>query len=156
MTDYDRIKSSLMALLLDVLDRTDYHALYPCLVVKQNADKTLELKPDSAKIPPMSKVPIRLGIPGASVTLEDGARVLLGFAGGDPKRPIATLWEASSIDVLTLNAGDKKVAVVGSVTVGHSHSYVLMAGPSPVTGTIASATDTIANGTPILKAPEAG
>lgn len=45
---------------------------------------------------------------------------------------------------VVVNAGTKKVAVVGDVTTGHTHAFAMTAGPYPVTGTITSATDTIA------------
>ena len=54
---------------------------------------------------------------------------------------------------VVVNAGTKKVAVVGDVTTGHTHAFALTAGPYPVAGTITSATDTIstAAGSPRFK-----
>lgn len=150
MEMFDRIYSALRKLVDDATARMDYHALYPCDVVKQNADKTLELQPDNPRIPPMSKVPIRLGIPGATVTIEEGARVLLGFAGGDPNRPIASLWESSTITVLTINGGSVPLAKIGSTTAPHTHSGT--AGPYPVM--LSSEITTIDdNGVPELLVP---
>ena len=54
---------------------------------------------------------------------------------------------------VVVNAGTKKVAVVGDVTTGHTHAFSLTAGPYPVVGSITSATDTIstAAGSPRFK-----
>jgi hypothetical protein len=77
--------------------QTDYFALYPGRVAKQNADGTLEVKIDSPRIPGMSKLPIRHGIPGVTaIEVATGARVLVGFEGADPSRPFACLWEGAN------------------------------------------------------------
>jgi len=100
------ILESLRAIIDARLRRLDYHALYSSTVLAQNADGTLELQPDDARFGTgVSKVPIRLGIPGASVRVRAPSRVLLGFDNGDPRLPIATLWDTSSLDTLNLTAG---------------------------------------------------
>src|SRR5512133_210126 len=75
--------------------RLDYQALYPCTVVAQDGLGRLDLLPDDAKIrgTGFQGVPILSGLPGFVSTVAPGARVLLGFRGGDPQRPFAALWE---------------------------------------------------------------
>lgn len=76
-----------------------------------------------------------------------------------PKEPTCTIRVRAdgSIDVVSktgqnvrlysdAQTADKPVAKEGSGTTGHTHSYALTAGPYTVTGTITSATDTIAVG----------
>ena len=59
--------------------RLDRLALYPARVVAQSADLTrLDLQPDDSRIPPCAGVPIRHGLPGVTVTVAAGSRVLLG------------------------------------------------------------------------------
>lgn len=104
--------------------RLDRLALYPARVVAQSADKTrLDLQPDDARIPPCAGVPIRHGLPGVTVTVAAGARVLLGYAAGDPMQPYAALWEAGSVVSLSVNGGSTRVARVGDTVASHTHSY---------------------------------
>jgi hypothetical protein len=86
------------------LQPVDYFALYPARVAKQNATKTLELVPDDSRLPQLSNVPIRLGIPGTTVEVAADARVLVGFENGNPNQPVATLWEASGLVKLVFGA----------------------------------------------------
>ena len=145
----DRVKGAFRALVRLAMRRIDYVALYPAKVAAQNQDGTLELMPEHSKVPPMSKVPIRLGIPGATVRVSAGARVLVGFENGDPKRPYAGLWDTASLVEFVIDGGSNAVARVGSTTQGHVHSGT--AGPYPVS--LVSATDTIANGFDKMKVP---
>ena len=92
--------------------RVDFFAQYPCRMVAQNADGSLELRPDDVRLPAMSRVPIRYGIPDVVATVSPGARVLLGFEGGNPAHPVATLWESGSILSLVLAGGTKGAARV--------------------------------------------
>ncbi len=101
MTALDAIKAGLEAFIANRTARIDYCALYPCTVVSQSG-QLLELQPDSDKVPPISNVPLRLGMPGVEVTVAPGSRVLLGFEAADPRRPVATVWEASSLQSITL------------------------------------------------------
>jgi hypothetical protein len=98
--------------------------MYPAKVVSQSGNQ-LELLPDDTRIPPLSNVPMRLGVPGITATVAPGSRVLLGWAAGDPQKPVATLWESSSVTSLnisattiTLNGGVANVARAGVDTAG--------------------------------------
>jgi hypothetical protein len=106
--------------------RVDYLASYPATAVAQNGDGTLEIKPDDSRLPSLSGVPIRYGVPGVSAQIANGGRVLLAFAGGDPAKPIATVWEAASVVSLTvaasaihLGAGATEALVKGTSYAGH-------------------------------------
>lgn len=104
---FDRLKGAVADLVRQLTGHTDYHALYPAEVRAQNEDKTLELRPGSTKLPGFSRVAIRHGLPGVTVTVKQGARVLLGFEGGNPEKPYAALWTADSLDTLTVEAETK-------------------------------------------------
>jgi len=140
--ELDRIKGGLLALIRDLVAPTDYHALYPCTVVSQNADGSLELRAESTKVSVPSKVPILLGLPGARAKLEAGASVLLGFEGGDPRRPRAMLWGESVITELALNGG-----TVGLAKADHTHSVTVTAGQLSGAN-VAAANGTISCGPP--------
>lgn len=83
----------------------DYAQPYTATVVGQNADGTLELRSGDARIPNMSKVPIRCGIPGV-VKAEVPTRsvAIVEFENGDPARPVVTGWLAGSATRLAVDA----------------------------------------------------
>lgn len=93
----DRVKTYFARLVDGITRRVDWMAWYAAKVVSQNADGTLELAPDEPRVPGLSKVPIRLGVPGVSVKVAPGSRVLVGFENGDPRRPVASIWEKSTL-----------------------------------------------------------
>lgn len=108
-SELDRVKDGLMKMVrkfthMFIVDSIDHLAAYQCTVVTQNADGTLDLKPDDTRLPAYVSVPIRYGVPGISATVSNGARILLEFAGGNPQRPIATVWEMASVTSLTVRA----------------------------------------------------
>lgn len=99
-----------------VLPRLDPLACYPATVVSQGDDGTVDLKPDSRRFGVgLAAVPIRHGLPGVSVRVRVGARVLLGFEGGDPQRPYCALWEAGGLESITVEASAKILLKAPSV-----------------------------------------
>ena len=130
----DKTKQGLAAFIRSVLSRTDFLAMYPCQIVSQNSDSTLELKPDDARLPPYSNVPLRLGIPGCTVTVASGSRALVGWYAGDPSKPFAALFESSTViklnvsaNTISLNSGSSGVGRVGDA-VSSSAAFVTWLG----------------------------
>jgi hypothetical protein len=103
----DRILAALERIVGQIFARVDYMALYPCNIDSQNGDGTLELTPDNEKIKGLSKVPLRVGIPGCEVKVSPGAKVLLGFEDGNPSKPYAALFTADSLKELNITASAK-------------------------------------------------
>ena len=64
-----------------------YRSSWPAaLAAPQNADGTVDVTCDDARMGDLRAVPVRLGIPGASVVgLPKGARVLVAFDGASPR-----------------------------------------------------------------------
>lgn len=128
--------------------RVDYTALWPARVVAQRGDGTLDLVPDSPRVAPCQSVPYRT-VRGLSVEVAAGARVLLGYEGGDPARPYALAWELGDATV-RVNGGSTRAAREGdsvSVEIPIGAVLVMVAGvptpnptPIPLTGTITSGT----------------
>jgi hypothetical protein len=86
-------------------------------VAAQNGDGSLELQPDDERLPPVSRVPLRLGLPGVAVKVAAGSRVLLGFEGGDARSPVALLWEPAGGSSLTeLAIGSSPTSFVALAT----------------------------------------
>jgi hypothetical protein len=65
-------------------------------VVVSQAGMTVDVKMDDPRMPGMSALPIQVGIPGATVSLAPGARMLVAFENGDPAKPIALSWDAGA------------------------------------------------------------
>lgn len=103
------ILEGLSRLVASLTRRVDYLALYPCRVVQQRADGTLDLQAEDSRIGSPASVPYRT-MPGLSFEVSAGARVLLGFEGGDPARPVALLWELGDATALRVNGGTVGVA----------------------------------------------
>lgn len=107
----DRIKRGLRGFVDGVVGpRLDYLAAYPARVVNQLADGRVECVTDDARIGSIGPMPIRLGIPGASVKVAPGARGYVSFDGGNPKAPFLASFEAGSLKELLLTA-DTEVSV---------------------------------------------
>lgn len=118
-----------------------YHALYPCTVEAQAADGTLDLTPDDEKIrgTGLQAVTIRHGLPGITVKVKAGARLLLGFEAGDPKRPFAALWEPGAIEEISVDGGNQPVTRKGDAVTVFWPPSVPVVGVTPVgafTGTM--------------------
>jgi hypothetical protein len=122
----DRSLGPLAQLVEGAIPQLDYLALYPATAKTQNNDLTLELVPDDERIPAMSSVPIRHGVPGMTVKVQanNGATIKL-HGGGTAGTPVAKEHSA---------------------TEGHTHTITGTAGPYPIIATIALATDRIATG----------
>lgn len=90
--------------------RLDMRAPYIARVVTQHPDGSLDVVPDSDRVPPMTAVRIKYGVPGMTAKIRTGARVIIEFANGDPSQPYASVWESASVDELVLNGTIVKVA----------------------------------------------
>lgn len=135
--------------------RVDYTALWPARVVAQRGDGTLDLVPDSPRVAPCQGVPYRT-LRGLSVDVPAGARVLLGYEGGDPARPYALAWEIGDATSVRVNGGTRSAARDGdSVSVTIPAGAVLVSSPggpipSPAPITLSG---TITSGTTALRLP---
>ncbi|AZF88275.1 hypothetical protein [Meiothermus phage MMP7] len=96
----ERLKKSLRVLTRE--PRIDYLALYPAKVLQDHGNMTLDLEPDDARLPLLVRVPLRVFLPGAYVKVQVGSRVLLGFEGGNPAKPVAYLWEAGGTVIVEI------------------------------------------------------
>ena len=100
----DNLHEGLESFIKEVMRGVDYHIAYPCRVISQRADGTLDIEPDDTKIPPMSSVPVRCFIPGAKYKVTENSRGNLIFENANPQKPAFTLYE--------MGTGGKKIARV--------------------------------------------
>jgi hypothetical protein len=139
--------------------RVDHLALYPCRVVAQRADGTLDLQAEDARVGSPASIPYRT-LRGLSVEVSAGARVLLGFENGNPARPVALLWELGDATVVRVNNGDVKVARDGddvsasaAMTAWMTAVNAKLAGGTTPPPSPPSTLGTIAEGSSVLKVP---
>lgn len=135
--------------------RIDYLALYPCRVVAQRADGTLDLHAEDARLGSPAAVPYRTLL-GVSLEVPAGSRILLGFEGGDPSRPVALLWELGTATTVKINGGSVGVARLGDDVTRSAALQTWMAAVTTATGVPAMAGNvigTIAEGSDVLKVP---
>ncbi len=97
----------------------DFSREYPCKVVTQNPDGTLQLLPDDEvmKSGGLDHVPIRYGMPGMKAKIANGARCHLAFAAGDPARPFVCSWEydPSKVTLMSVLDGGQSLSRVGDL-----------------------------------------
>src|SRR5262245_48193536 len=104
------------------IDRELYGRAWGARVLAQRSDGTLDLRADDARIGELLAVPFRLGIPGALVTVPEGARLRVRFEGASPAGAYAcdidqdtAATKAFSLLDDVVDVGTFKL-VVGSVT----------------------------------------
>lgn len=92
----DRFRGALERIVRKSLPELAYLRGFAARVVGQNPDGSLEVVPDELA-PPLSRVPIRYGLPGISAKIAPGARCRVTFDDGDPSKPKAELFDAGSL-----------------------------------------------------------
>lgn len=135
--------------------RLDHLALYPATVVQQRADGTLDLSPEDPRVPSCQGVPIRLGLPGVTVTVPAGGRVLLGYENGSPARPYASLWESGTVTQISVNGGTHGAAREGHAVARSAAFATWITAVSAATGAAApaGAIGAISEGSGVLRLP---
>lgn len=103
----DAIRDGLERIVRQATAHVDYYAIYAGKVVAQNADGTLEIRPDAAHMPGFSRIPIAYGVPGISATVASGARVHVKFEQGSPAHPKAEVIDPTALKAITVKASQK-------------------------------------------------
>jgi hypothetical protein len=107
------MKKALFALVRASQPTVAYHGHYSAKVVVQSPDRmTVDLQPDDLRLPSMAKVPIKLGIPGATVVVAAGDSMLIGWENGDPQRAYASLFPTGD-KMYTLSITADKIELGG-------------------------------------------
>jgi hypothetical protein len=131
---YGRALDAMLALIRKVMAPTLYFGLFGARIVSQNGDGTLELVPDDPRVPQMSSVPIHYGIP-ATAKVPPGTRCKLGFTDGDPAKPYATAFEASTATEVAIAGGTLPAARQGDMVLsGGPTTLVAIGAPVPPPG----------------------
>jgi hypothetical protein len=132
---FDRLKGAFTALAGPVPTAL-YQNLYRARVLKQHANlKRLDLQADAVEIPPLSNIPLRIGVPGLDATLAPGHSLLLGWENGQPDRPYASLWEPGTLGTTPLKLTYYGNFIeLGGVTTPIVDGVVTGQGSDPYTG----------------------
>lgn len=109
-------KSRLARFIRLVMRDVTYHRQYPATVMRQDG-MTVDLLPDDEKIRGvgLTRVPLRIGVPGMTCTLADRARVLLSFDNGNPDQPAAALFDPGTVRQVVFDGGTQAVSRMGDV-----------------------------------------
>lgn len=113
-----------------VMRDVTYHKHYMC-TTQSIAGSSVDLLPDDVAFAGagLTGVPVDNGTVGVSFQIAPGARAVLYFESGDPRKPRARIFADSAI-TMTLNGGSLPVARVGDQVV------VTSATGAPLTGII--------------------
>ncbi|MBA2724292.1 MAG: hypothetical protein H0U56_15670 [Methylibium sp.] len=133
-----------------VMRDVTYSKFYPCEVQRQDAEGLVDLLPDDESIrgSGLAGIQLRHGLPGWTVQVATGARVLLGFDNGDPRKPYAALWEPGSVLGISFDGGSRPVTHLGAlVTCGGPGTVVTLL---PLTGVGAPPNNAVVAGVPHL------
>lgn len=127
----DRFKAAIEAVVIRITGKYDYAGCYSYTVASQNADGTLELKPDlPKKVPGLSNVSISYGNPGETAKVSQGARCYVIFPNQDPANPRVLGWENGGLQSIKLGGGTAPAAGIGATV------NVFFPPTVPVSGTV--------------------
>lgn len=137
-----------------VMRDVTYHQCFVARVERGNPDGTVDLLSEESALQGLSlqSITVRLGLPEASATPEQGARCLVAFEAGDPRSPYVAAWEDSAQGVVRMG-GDRPVArmsdiveielppaitvtgtIQGTITIPGTPPVIVPLPPTPVQG----------------------
>jgi hypothetical protein len=132
------LRGALERLIRWVTRDTLFLGQYPCEVIAQSADGSLDLLPEDVRLRAqgLQAVPIRHGLPGVKVQVAPGEVVLLSFENGDPRLPYAALWREGQVLSVEIGgslpvamAGLVDAALAAHVATFNAHTHVVAAAP---------------------------
>jgi hypothetical protein len=126
----------------------DYLALYPGSVLKDYGDMHVDVQVDDPRLGALTRVPIWLGLPGVSVKVSPGARVLVGFHQGDPELRYCDLWRGEGLREVQLTASVKVTVNAPLVELGGSGGSSVLLQGQPLTFVFST--------TPVANVPTTG
>lgn len=145
----DPVRAAIRRVVADEIAAVRYHALWPATVIAQSASTlALDVRPDATGIvPPMVDVPLLAHAPGVAVKVSAGARVLIGWREGDPRKPYAMAFEndRARLTEIAFDGGTKGVARIDD-TVDGGTLYLTV---NPSTGAVTAVVHVPPGGTPV-------
>lgn len=151
----NRLLAAVEAIVARATRRLDFCAFYPGRVVAQDGDGgPLDVELDDQRFALPRGISYRT-LPGVSLTVPAGTRVLVGFEGGDPSKPFASLWELGDVTKLVLGGGSQRAAREGDGVTASPSFDAWIAAVSTATGVTPPAGElaTITSGSDVLRLP---
>ena len=147
----DPLHEGLESFIKEVMRGIDYLANYPCEVLMQRADGTVDLQPDSGKIPMMTSVPMLVPVRGSKLRAKPKDRGILLFENGNPQgfrfqlfesgvggAKVARLGDTVNCGVLTITAVSDGVFTGTYVDGSGTSTTIALGTPIPIKGKIDS------------------
>lgn len=88
-----------------IMRHTDYHALRPATLLRDHGDHTVDVQPQVAGWPALSRIPLHVGLPSVAVKLKSGSPMLLFFEEGNPAQPRAECRAGAALEYLQVRTG---------------------------------------------------
>lgn len=88
-----------------VMRHTDYHALLPATLLRDHGDHTVDVQPQVAGWPALTRIPLQIGLPGVTVKIQAGSPMLLHFEHGNPAEPRAECRTGALLEYVQLRTG---------------------------------------------------
>lgn len=153
-----RLMAAFEAVVRRITRRLDYTGVYSATVVQQRASGgTLDIRPIDPRRPSCRDVPYRT-LPGLVVEIPAGATVSFTYDDADPRKPIVTLWEPSTLaGKWSVNGGTARAAREGdsvSVTLDTGALIPALSPGGPLPAAPTNITGTITSGTGVLRLPD--
>lgn len=115
----ERTRGELADMLSAIVRRevpVDAITTFSARVVGQNADTSLELVPLDTRVPPMSRVPIRVGVAGVTrVEVPRGTTALVTHENGDRSRPVVVGFVAGAATLVRMGSEPQPLALAPAV-----------------------------------------
>lgn len=134
----DRLRESLLSIIDAATRRTRFHARVRARVVEVLGDGRVSTVPESPGTPPLPALPLRFGLPGVLRAIgKAGARVVVGWAEGDPAQPYVAAWDASQLEelVFDVDGGAQPLARTGDSVACGTLAFAALAGVLTITYT---------------------
>jgi hypothetical protein len=110
------LRDALERLVRFVMADVTYHRLYPATVQRVSPDGTADVLPDDTTIRGTGlRAAFLPGLPNTTIDVTAGARCLVGFRAGDPKRPYVAEWMGDGLARIGIDAGTRPLARMGDI-----------------------------------------
>lgn len=111
------IRGAVAAMVRQEISGIDYYTFYDAKVQSQSDDgSTVDLQPVDTRLPGMSRVPLRWGLPGVVAKFAPGTMMRLGWDRGNPQYPYACLSQGGETVTQIQIAGTGEPFVAGTAS----------------------------------------
>lgn len=113
-----------------------YRATYAAKVVKQNANGSINVRCDDARMGELRDVAVRFATPGAASDIPTGARVRIAFEGGSPRGAYAAGFDHDATADKALALVSDSCGYLTAICAAPGSPAVLAISPTPVPNSV--------------------